>query len=537
MHFNNMLLTVLKSPPMLTLYIACIYAFIKYRINFFLGDILPIIRTGKICQNQLKSLIVLSPGIAKLWLGKFVLTSDITLIERILKHPNAEKPSHSYRIFPRIIGYRGSGDFISARRSCSFYAKNRTKVYQSLMNTVVHRFEEIFKPSITQHLVNLNGEYRVSELTHKIATSAITEVGFGIHDANFDKSLFETIQWLMLDAIKRPENIGVWFLDYIPTPTNVKLWRYQKQLYNTIKELIQEKRAEYPVEHPAEHPVKYPDVITTLILHNTDDEIIGIVAPLFLAGFDTTANAMGMAIHFLSLRPDLQQKIQQERMTINSSNIEEMQKLTLLSACIFETLRLFPSVPMISREANMPGCPFAQPGGAFGINVNLFKAFRDPEWESPNEFIPERWLTNTKKPLYCPFSVGKRSCLGKHFALLEMLVTLSELFLRYHVKPSSDNPPPPSNFESGTLNMDPEFTVVLTPTGYSGDNTPRVKVPPERCLVTLRGKHYDVTNYLPLHPGGEAILRAYSGSDITMEFESIHLTSTAKNILQKYLIL
>ena len=323
-------------------------------------------------------------------------------------------------------------------------------------------------------------------------------------------------------------HLGVFVLDYLPTATNLKLNKHQEELKCIIQEIIDIKKENMDIIED------YPDIIQVLIDNqNTDKEIIGMVAPLFLAGFDTTANAMGMTMYYLSHRPDLQRKIQAEAMTIRHNEVSDLSKLQTLNACIMETLRLQPSVPMISREADSK-CSFAKPGTAFGINLNLYGVHRSSEWPHTDKFYPERWLENTKKPLYCPFSLGKRSCLGKHFAMIEMQTVLKEILLRWYLIPISQEEP--ENLESGTLNMSPDFKLRFESTGYIQETQlEKENASISECKLRINGKVYDVTQYLDSHPGGNAVLKAYHGSDATREFESIHPKST-KRLLQKYLV-
>ena len=132
----------------------------------------------------------------------------------------------------------------------------------------------------------------------------------------------------------------------------------------------------------------------------------------------------------------------------NYVSIEDLSKLNYLEAVIKETLRLYPSVPIVVRELgedeNFEGTMV--PKGTI-ILVNLMLVQRDPqEWPEPDKFKPER-LEFFEQVLFCrhissdknhafawvPFSAGGRNCIGQRFAMLEMKTLLAEILHNFTV--------------------------------------------------------------------------------------------------------
>ena len=126
---------------------------------------------------------------------------------------------------------------------------------------------------------------------------------------------------------------------------------------------------------------------------------------------------------------------------VSNFNIEnaDFDNLNYLDSIIREGLRIYPSVPYISRKrkstSNWPFINFTV------LNFLMFYVGRDPEfWEKPMEFWPERWskssdqdtskINGTKMNTFSwiPFSAGSRNCIGQRFAVMEMKVVLSYLF-------------------------------------------------------------------------------------------------------------
>jgi len=81
---------------------------------------------------------------------------------------------------------------------------------------------------------------------------------------------------------------------------------------------------------------------------------------------------------------------------------------------------------------------FAIPRGAV-VMVSPYLLHRDPEhWPDPTAFDPDRWLTENRDPdrhkyAWLPFSGGTRTCIGNHFAVMEMIVALARLASRFRV--------------------------------------------------------------------------------------------------------
>ena len=55
----------------------------------------------------------------------------------------------------------------------------------------------------------------------------------------------------------------------------------------------------------------------------------------------------------------------------------------------------------------------------------------------------------------------------------------------------------------------------------------------EDCWIVIRGKVYDVTEFIEEHPGGEGVLIAYAGTDCTEQFESVIHSQAASEIMKE----
>ncbi|EDW02205.1 GH21869 [Drosophila grimshawi] len=126
-------------------------------------------------------------------------------------------------------------------------------------------------------------------------------------------------------------------------------------------------------------------------------------------------------------------------------DINQLSKLKYLECFVKETLRMFPSVPIISRKAVREtelANGLILPAGC-NITVHIFALHRNPKyWTSPEEFQPERFLPENSKDrhpfAYVPFSAGQRNCIGQKYAMLEMKTLLIVILKQFKVLPLVD---------------------------------------------------------------------------------------------------
>lgn len=113
-------------------------------------------------------------------------------------------------------------------------------------------------------------------------------------------------------------------------------------------------------------------------------------------GHDTTATGISWAIQMLGNHQDLQEKVFLEIQKVCGDSVDvtldQLSQLKYLECFIKETLRLYPSVPIIARRFGADG----NIGGYFvpkdtQILINIYLIHRDPDhWEDPEVFNPDR---------------------------------------------------------------------------------------------------------------------------------------------------
>jgi cytochrome P450 len=173
------------------------------------------------------------------------------------------------------------------------------------------------------------------------------------------------------------------------------------------------------------------------------DAIISEAAVIFMAGHETTANTLAWAWFLLSQCDKSRAKLQAELDTVlagRSPTFQDVPNLPYTKAVIEETLRLYPPVPILAREAMADTSIGGKsvPKGSL-VMVVPWLMHRNPVlWSKPDVFDPGRFLNpKSKKPNkygYVPFSIGPRICAGLQFGMTEAILSLAILAQDFELK-------------------------------------------------------------------------------------------------------
>jgi cytochrome P450 len=185
----------------------------------------------------------------------------------------------------------------------------------------------------------------------------------------------------------------------------------------------------------------------------TDEQLRDEVLNIFLAGYETTTIALEWIWYNLSTHPDAEAKLHEELDAVlggRAPQLADLANLTYTKMVIDESLRLYPSAWLLTRNANETEQIGGQtiPKGAL-LLFSFYHLHRNPAfWEQPEQFIPERFADATPaiKRAYMPFGNGPRYCIGSNFAMMEMQViiaTLAQQF-RLRVQPTKPVEPKPA---------------------------------------------------------------------------------------------
>lgn len=170
---------------------------------------------------------------------------------------------------------------------------------------------------------------------------------------------------------------------------------------------------------------------------------------LFLAGHETTSNALTWAWYLLSQNPDVEAKFHAELDSVLAGRTPEpddFARLTFTEHVFAESLRLFPPAWVVGRMAlhhyEARGYTL-EPGDI--ILMSPYVVHRDPRWwPDPERFHPDRWSPEERlerpKFSYFPFGGGARVCIGEHFAWMEGVLLLAALGQRWKLRLKPGHP-------------------------------------------------------------------------------------------------
>jgi cytochrome P450 len=174
----------------------------------------------------------------------------------------------------------------------------------------------------------------------------------------------------------------------------------------------------------------------------TDDEVVGNVLTMLLAGEDTTSSTAAWALHYVAENPDVQEKVRAEADEILGDqrlpgDPATVGRLKYAEAVVNEALRLQPVAPFLilqpTRDVTLVGGhgPLSLPRGTPVFVLTSYGARRDTErFPDPDVFRPERWLDGklaAEALPFAPFGSGPRFCPGRNLALIEATIVTSVL--------------------------------------------------------------------------------------------------------------
>lgn len=192
----------------------------------------------------------------------------------------------------------------------------------------------------------------------------------------------------------------------------------------------------------------------------TDQELRDEILTIFAAGHSTTANALSWTWYLLATHPDARARFHEEVDRVlqgRTPSAEDLEHLPYTRAIFEESLRLYPTIPLIPRQVMTPTTVHgvSLPQGA-RVLISLYNLHRHPNfWPHPDQFLPERWLGSDRpcaRYAYLPFGAGPRACVGLHFASVEGLLLLALIGRCYDLQLAQDR-------------VEPQFMVTLRPKG------------------------------------------------------------------------
>jgi cytochrome P450 len=233
------------------------------------------------------------------------------------------------------------------------------------------------------------------------------------------------------------------YFEKLPLPSVRRFEKARARLDQTIYGLIRQRR---------ESGEDAGDLLSMLLLAQdedapgssmTDVQVRDEALTLFLAGHETTANALTWTWYLLSQNPECEARLHLEIDSVLAGRVPEMADLPQLryTEMVFaEAMRLYPPAWAIGR---MSKAPFQLGGFELGAKsiciLSPYVIQRDARWfPDPERFDPERWTPEARearpKFSYFPFGGGARVCIGERFAWMEGVLVLAALAQKWKLR-------------------------------------------------------------------------------------------------------
>lgn len=313
------------------------------------------------------------------------------------------------------------------------FHRERLAGYAAALSDYTVRFRERWKPGtvidVSKEMPHLTLAIVAKTLFSADVESDAPEIGAAMN------SVLQMFRLLLLpfsDSIKK-----------LPLPSVRRYEKARALLDATIYGLIRERRSS---------GVDAGDLLSMLLLAQddekhtggmTDEQVRDEALTLFLAGHETTANALAWTWYLLSQNPEIERRFHQEIDAVlgdRAPELTDVPHLQYTERVLAEALRLYPPAWGIGRLAKEPFRlgEFEIPGNSICI-LSPYLMHRDARWfPDPENFDPERWKPEARearpKFSYFPFGGGARVCIGERFAWMEGVIVLAALAQKWQLR-------------------------------------------------------------------------------------------------------
>ncbi len=232
-------------------------------------------------------------------------------------------------------------------------------------------------------------------------------------------------------------------IEKLPLPFNHRFRAAQARLDETVYRIIRERRRTNEDRG---------DLLSMLLIAQdeegdgtgmTDEQLRDEAMTIFLAGHETTANALTWTWYLLSQHPEVEARLHAEVDAVLGGRLPtaaDYSKLKYTEMVFAESMRLYPPAWVFGRralEAFSLG-NYRLPARAL-ILMSPYVVQRRPDfYPAPERFDPERWTPEEKekrpKFSYFPFGGGPRACIGEGFAWMEGVLILATMAQKWRMR-------------------------------------------------------------------------------------------------------
>jgi cytochrome P450 len=287
-----------------------------------------------------------------------------------------------------------------------------------------------------------DGEVR--EISSEMTNLTLSIVVKSLFDADLGRESRDVgpLMVALLDATNQRVNSVIQIPAWVPTPRNIREQYALAKFDRMLRVMIRTRRSS---------PGERVDLLSALLgavdadsgTRMSDQQLRDEMMTLFLAGHETTANALAWTWYLLAQYPDVDARLREETHHVlhgRPPTVEDLPDLPYSEMVVREAIRLYPPAPGFTREPieNVTIGGYDIPKGSLVV-VNTYALHRDPRFfHDPESFDPERfapgWEGRIPRFAYLPFGGGPRVCIGNGFAMMEARLVLSTVAARYRLQ-------------------------------------------------------------------------------------------------------
>lgn len=354
------------------------------------------------------------------------------------------------------------------------HLKQRRTIQPLFHRQHVQGFAEAMVRHATRWAGNVENGARIN-VTAEMSALTLAIVGETLFSSNVQGQADE-VREALTDAVSGFELLFLPLmnsLENLPIPVFTRMRRARERLDSVIRRIVLERRSAGAKAPALQGNGVGNDLVSMLVAARdpenpdaagmSDEQIRDEAMTIFLAGHETTANAMAWTWHLLGSAPEAERKLHDELDRVlagRTPTSDDVPRLEWTRAIVAESMRLYPPAWTMGRRAIENHTV-----GGYTIErrdlvlVSQYVAHRDPRWwDAPEAFRPDRWLgggfpapgsrvptptTTQPKYSYFPFGGGSRICIGESFAWTEAILLLATIAQKIHLVPTNDPPPVP----------------------------------------------------------------------------------------------
>lgn len=246
---------------------------------------------------------------------------------------------------------------------------------------------------------------------------------------------------------------------WVPTAANLLTRWHVRKIERVVRQLVEHARQQVDLASPLKALI---DAHESMPATPTPDAWLrDMIVTLLMAGHETTAGTLEWLFILLTQHPDVEQKLHHELDEVLGDRpitAEDIPRLKYTGQVVTETLRLYPTVWIIGREATKP-CQLGGAPIACGdtILTSQWVVHRDPRfYDDPESYRPDRWaepkIADLPRLAYFPYGAGAHSCTGATASHLELILLTAMICRRFRVRLT----------ESAVLKPFPSLTIRAT---------------------------------------------------------------------------